>query len=408
MRRLRQPRFVPHITLFGGAKTNNLRRVTTEVERVARKYNLVPFRLGVRRGEFQNEDACWLYLEVEPSPTMEQLRYELAQSLLRLEDKISSTCQSYDRGIRYKFHCSILKCDPRDRAKFERLAEYAETKCSLEHFKQHRASFLDRIFRAIKRYLIGPGEDDPGVNQHLLRITVLGKGGRIHAEYDLALKRLLSRRQSLSQYWWRKTIEKFRGLQRMPAVDKPSQVSSKIYFIGDTHFDHANIIKYCHRPFSNVAEMNTAIKENWNTTIAEGDTVYFLGDWSFGRNSRPAGYWIRQLKGHIVSIQGSHDKDNRRSGVKFERTKVLHTGEYTFLLVHDPEDRQVDWKDWIIHGHVHNNKMDRYPFINGEHKTINVSAEVINYRPVSLSFLLSLGLDSIKRMRTIDSQPERW
>jgi hypothetical protein len=52
--------------------------------------------------------------------------------------------------------------------------------------------------------------------------------------------------------------------------------------------------------------------------------------------------------------------------------------------------------------------MDKYPFINGGRKTMNVSAELTNYKLVSLEYLLSLDLDSIKRMRTIDSQPERW
>jgi hypothetical protein len=52
--------------------------------------------------------------------------------------------------------------------------------------------------------------------------------------------------------------------------------------------------------------------------------------------------------------------------------------------------------------------MDNYPFINGERKTINVSADLINFTPVSLNYLLSLELSSIKRMRTIDSEPERW
>ena len=77
-------------------------------------------------------------------------------------------------------------------------------------------------------------------------------------------------------------------------------------------------------------------------------------------------------------------------------------------MIHDPTDRQIEWQGWTIHGHVHNNEMDNYPFINGEKKTINVSADMINYTPVSLAYLLSLDLGSIRRMRTIDSQPERW
>jgi calcineurin-like phosphoesterase family protein len=89
------------------------------------------------------------------------------------------------------------------------------------------------------------------------------------------------------------------------------------------------------------------------------------------------------------------------------------------LLIHNPNPddnhqtqeqklKLVNWHGWVIHGHVHNNEMNKYPFINGERKTINVSVELINYEPVSPEYLLSLDLGSIKLMRTIDSPPERW
>ena len=408
LRKLKERRFVSHITLFGPARTDRLRRVMGEVEGIGRKYTLVPFKLG-GFDKFQNPDANWLYLDVEPSPDLEQLRYELAQSLLRSERVIRDTCQPFDHKSKYKFHSAIIKCDPRYKDKFKKLFEYAETKCSLEIFKQHKASIFGKLLNNIKKYIFRVDEDDSGINLHLLRVTVLGRGSRIQSEYDLVLGRLLSRSEALSRYWWRKTIEKFRDLQNaLPEEEPPPISSNSVYFIGDTHFDHKNIIKYCHRPFSNVTEMNEVIKNNWNSTVGNNETIYFLGDWSFGRGSKLANHWKRQLKGRIVSIQGSHDRNDKWNEIKFEKTKVLRAGGYSFLLIHNPEDRKTEWHGWIIHGHVHNNKMDRYPFINGERKTINVSVELINYRPVSLSYLLSLGLDSIRRMRTIDSQPERW
>jgi len=402
VRRLRQTRFVPHITLFGPAEAHNVRNVVREVERVCQKYTRVPFELGVKRGEFQKEDASWLYLDVNPSPELEQFRYELAQSLLGLERTIHDTCKPHDRNSKCKFHCSIGKYNPRNNAEFEKLSDYAETKCTLEAFRQHRISAFGKLLNIIRKYIFrAKEEDDPAISQYLLRVTVLGRRSRIQSEYDLVLGKMLSRREALSRYWWRNTIEKFKELQSPPREERLSIPSESVYFIGDTHFDHKNIIRYCHRPFSNISEMNQAIENNWNSTVGDNQIVYFLGDWSFGRQSRPATYWRRRLKGSIVSIKGSHDK------IRFERSRVLNVSGYSFLLIHNPRDRKIEWlkwHGWIIHGHVHH----KAPFVDGEKKRINVSAEVINYRPVSLEYLLSLNLDSIKRMRTIDSQPERW
>ena len=49
-------------------------------------------------------------------------------------------------------------------------------------------------------------------------------------------------------------------------------------FTSDYHFKHANIIKYCHRPFQNVEEMNETIITNHNARVLEDDMVFDLGD----------------------------------------------------------------------------------------------------------------------------------
>ena len=53
------------------------------------------------------------------------------------------------------------------------------------------------------------------------------------------------------------------------------------FFTSDTHFGHANIIKYCNRPFSSLEEMNSTIIRNWNEMVKPEDTVFFLGDFCF-------------------------------------------------------------------------------------------------------------------------------
>ena len=48
------------------------------------------------------------------------------------------------------------------------------------------------------------------------------------------------------------------------------------WFTADFHFNHANIIRYCGRPFETVAEMDAAILDRLNSSVAEGDILYFL------------------------------------------------------------------------------------------------------------------------------------
>ena len=62
--------------------------------------------------------------------------------------------------------------------------------------------------------------------------------------------------------------------------------SSQIFFTADTHFGHANIIKYCHRPFATVEEMDDALVRNWNAVVSPDATVFHLGDFALDSKER--------------------------------------------------------------------------------------------------------------------------
>ena len=203
IRELSGRRFVSHITLFGGARTNNWKWLANDVEKIGRKYTLAPLKIkGV--SSFANRNKQIIYLDVDPSPALEELRWELAQRLT----KISFEYAPWDTRQKYEFHSTVGIFQPTSNGKFSQLCNYAEIHCSLAAFKRHKMSIFGKLFNSI----FGPRDYDSGINQHLLRVTVL-RGSRIHCEYDLVLKKQLSRREALSKYWWKRTIEKLRKLQ---------------------------------------------------------------------------------------------------------------------------------------------------------------------------------------------------
>ncbi len=213
----------------------------------------------------------------------------------------------------------------------------------------------------------------------LFRIALMRRGF-LWKEYDLPRKVWLSRDEALNSGEWVKTREEYRrceGLElRMPGDRK----GGSPFVIGDLHLGHRNIIDYCRRPFSSSQEMDRVLIRNWNCTVRQGDGVYYLGDLRHGLHAPPASYYLDRLSGRISLICGNHD-EGLTGGVR--NLRISHQ-EIPFFLIHDPEEAPAGERGWVLHAHHHNNNIARYPFINTETRTINVSAELVNYAPVSL------------------------
>ena len=134
------------------------------------------------------------------------------------------------------------------------------------------------------------------------------------------------------------------------------------FFTSDTHFNHANIIRFCNRPFRNVDEMNETMVANWNATIGMDDTVFHLGDFCLGG----AAEWTRlldRLNGRIYLILGNHDLKNIRQGFlgRFEHVAMqmrIEIGKRKIYLCHYPFlCFEGGYKDvWQLFGHVHTRK----------------------------------------------------
>jgi calcineurin-like phosphoesterase family protein len=85
-----------------------------------------------------------------------------------------------------------------------------------------------------------------------------------------------------------------------------------VWFTSDTHFGHANIVKYSNRPFASVLEMDEALIANWNARVRPNDEVWHLGDFTFKAEAE-ATLYLNRLNGLKHLIWGNHDSERVRS-----------------------------------------------------------------------------------------------
>src|SRR5690606_36562794 len=72
--------------------------------------------------------------------------------------------------------------------------------------------------------------------------------------------------------------------------------ANRVWFTSDHHFGHANIIKFCNRPYADADEMDRALVEKWNDVVGPDDMVFHLGDFTLG-GGIVAERYFRQLQG---------------------------------------------------------------------------------------------------------------
>jgi calcineurin-like phosphoesterase family protein len=216
----------------------------------------------------------------------------------------------------------------------------------------------------------------------IFRIALVRRGA-VWKELDLPRAIWLSRKKSGDPEEWSKTYRHYRDEEGMELHDNAQGSSPQQYIISDLHLGHRNIIQYCRRPFSSAEEMDEVLIGNWNHRIGPGDEVFYLGDLCHGKNAAPASDYLSRLNGRIHVISGNHDEAVQGAVPSVQ----LQYGSNDFFLTHDPTQAPRGLPGWVIHGHLHNNDVAAYPFINAGTRTINVSAELLGYIPVSIAEL---------------------
>jgi len=185
-------------------------------------------------------------------------------------------------------------------------------------------------------------------------------------------------------------------------------VSLKVRFIlpatPTEYFGHANIIKYCNRPFKDTYLMNKALTENWNSVVSPEDKVFHLGDFAFGGIRK----YLPYLNGEIILIRGNHDRDSeiKGCGLKIYQNLDFEYAGYKFKMNHRPvfipatydpfndgerrSNINLHEYDYILCGHVHEK------WVNNQ-KNINVGSDVWDFKPVSIDKLIEY-IETLKKM----------
>lgn len=154
--------------------------------------------------------------------------------------------------------------------------------------------------------------------------------------------------------------------------------SSNVYFSSDFHFSHQNIcrgvtrwdksdpavLELATRDFQTLEDMNSTLVGNINSTVGPDDTLFFLGDWSFGGFGRVTEFSSLLHCQNIHFVLGNHDHHievNR----ELCQSRFLSVSNYLHLKVEDSGQEIIlshypfaTWNNlrrgaWHLYGHLH-------------------------------------------------------
>ena len=193
-----------------------------------------------------------------------------------------------------------------------------------------------------------------------------------------------------------------------------SELMGRVFFTSDLHLGHENVIRFDHRPFETVEEMDAELVRRWNVKVQPGDLVYVLGDLIWRSRTDDAYTLIRSIMGRsfssrettIVFFHNAKAK-NALAGVKdYDDISVtLEDGtarrcilSHYFIPMYDGH------RYGAIHLHGHSHVTDEVAIerdiakrLNGAgylNEIHNVGCMYWNYAPVTLDEILAASTGS--------------
>lgn len=178
---------------------------------------------------------------------------------------------------------------------------------------------------------------------------------------------------------------------------------SNVRFISDYHFSHEFMASK--RGFKDIWEMNDHIVKEHNKVVHKKDITYILGDITM---HKPEYYfYLDQMNGRKKVILGNHDLPQHVPELLKYVEQVGSIVKYKgIFLTHVPiHPQELEYRvPYNIHGHVHENnvklnitKGSRGSIGKYDPRYINVSCEMIDYKPKTLEELLPGYLSKRKK-----------
>lgn len=185
---------------------------------------------------------------------------------------------------------------------------------------------------------------------------------------------------------------------------------SRTWFTADLHLGHANIIKFCQRPFLSPEEELLALEDSrgkWrisqatlarhdegilnaiNQEVQEFDTLWILGDFCWGGVEAAQKYRSRILCKNVNLVWGNHDPAGIGDCFQHvcDQTLIIVSGQDIFLNHYPMRSWERSFHgSWQLYGHVHGRlaKDDaNQPWL----LTKDVGVDACDYRPISFEEL---------------------
>jgi len=163
-----------------------------------------------------------------------------------------------------------------------------------------------------------------------------------------------------------------------------------IFFIGDLHLGHKNIMNFGQRNFDTMEAHNQALMDNWNGVVTkQHDLVWVLGDVAMQIEDLEL---LRAFNGRKILVHGNHDKFDTQVYLKyFEKVVAFEKRYHGLVMTHIPiHPNELQYRNWEfnIHGHIHDKK--KFPY---DPRYINVCADLINLTPICLDEVQTIMTD---------------